>query len=143
MTNKISSQAESIALIVECDAVTLRAISGALDAMGVRYRRNTCGSRVLEQIQSMQPRASVILLALDMPHDDPLKIAARLRTDPHTAQTPLILLAHEDDFARLSPYQQQFFCCVLRKPISREQIAERLSLAFSQDRSLRSQAAAR
>ncbi len=56
------------ALVVDDDAHSLVAISSMLRDLGIRFKRNTTGAKVPEQMRSMNPPPDFVLLNLDLPH---------------------------------------------------------------------------
>ncbi|MDZ4766168.1 MAG: response regulator [Chloroflexota bacterium] len=106
-------------LVVESDAICLLAMSSALDALGVRCKRNTSGARVIEQVRAMNPRPQIILIDLDLPQGDPLAIAEALRMDSTTAFIPVIVVSSDADYARLSRHHQKLFAGHLSRPVAR------------------------
>lgn len=114
---------QQLALVVEGDAICLRALSAALDALNVRYKRNASGQYVIEQVRTMTPPPDLILLDLDLPQGDALEIAAALRADPAARLIPIILIADENAFDSLPRAQQKWFAGFISKPISRHVLA--------------------
>ncbi len=80
------------ALVVEDDAHNLLAISGLLRDLGVRFKRNTTGANVLEQLRAMQPTPDFIILDVDLPHGDAFTIKERLRADAKLRNIPVITI---------------------------------------------------
>jgi CheY-like chemotaxis protein len=114
---------QQLALVVEGDAICLRALSAALDALNVRYKRNASGQYVIEQVRAMTPPPDLILLDLDLPQGDALEIASALRADPAARLIPIILIADESAFDSLPRSQQKWFAGFISKPISRQVLA--------------------
>jgi CheY-like chemotaxis protein len=117
-----------VALVVEDDAHCLMVISKALKELGVRFKRNTTGANVLEQIHSMCPRPDCILLSLDLPEEDAYTIAQRIRTDPIMSEIPLIAVG---DLSNTSKLQASGFDGLVSKPISRSQLGHLLRSIIS------------
>lgn len=118
---------EQVALVVESDAVCLRALSAALDALNVRYKRNASGKHVIEQVRAMTPPPNLILLDLDLPQGNALEIASALRADPTASQIPIILIAEGSAFKALPRSQRKWFAGTISKPISRSVLAEQIA----------------
>lgn len=127
---------QQIALVVEGDAVCLRAISAALDALDVRYKRNASGRYVIEQVRAMTPPPDLILLDLDLPQGDALEIASALRADPAASQIPIILIADGSGFNAVPSAQQKWFAATMPKPISRPVLAALIAQVAPQTRTL-------
>lgn len=108
-------------LVVESDAICLLSISGAIDALGLRCKRNTSGARVLEQVRDMKPR--LILIDLELPQGDSLAIAAELRADTTTMYIPVVGISDEETLTFLTRYQKCLFAGWLTKPISRQALS--------------------
>lgn len=113
------SVGEYFAVVVESSAVCLRAICGALDALGVGYKRNTSGAGVMEQVLAYPQRPALILLDFDLPEGDAVLIAAALRAHPQTAEIPIVLIAEEIQAAALHRVTRALFNGTLVKPIDR------------------------
>lgn len=108
-------------LVVESDAICLLSISGTMETLGLRCKRNTSGARVLEQVREMRPR--LILIDLELPNGDPLEIAAALRADITTMYIPIVGISDEQTLAILTRYQKCLFAGWLTKPISRQALS--------------------
>ena len=74
------------ALVVENDAHTLVAISSILRDLGIRFKRNTTGENVVEQIRAMNPRPDFILLDTDLPHAEAFVINRHVQSDSDVAR---------------------------------------------------------
>ena len=110
------------ALVVEADAHSLIAISALLRGLGIRYKRNTTGSAVVEQALVMQPRPAFVLLDLDLPHGDAFQIMAALKSHPTLTSTPVIAIA-EDSAMSLAPRTRHAgFSGFLPKPLPRRNL---------------------
>jgi CheY-like chemotaxis protein len=118
---------EQVALVVESDAVCLRALSAALTALNVCYKRNASGKHVVEQVRAMTPAPTLILLALDLPQGNALEIASALRADPSASQIPIILIADASAFKALPRSQRKWFAGTISKPISRSALAAQIA----------------
>ncbi len=84
------------ALIVESDAHNLVAIMSILSPLGIAYKRNTTGARVLQQAHSMQPELDFILLDMDLPDDNPIRICWALKSDLALRDVPIIVMGTPD-----------------------------------------------
>jgi CheY-like chemotaxis protein len=127
---------QQLALVVEGDAICLRALSTALDTLNVRYKRNASGQYVIEQVRAMTPPPDLILLDLDLPQGDALEIAEALRADPAARLIPIILIADGNAFNSLPRAQQKWFAGTLSKPISRPALAALIAQIAPQPRTL-------
>jgi CheY-like chemotaxis protein len=118
---------EQVALVVESDAVCLRALSAALDALNVRYKRNASGRHVIEQVRAMTPPPNFILLDLDLPQGNALEIASALRADPTASQIPIILIADGSALKALPRSQRKWFAGTISKPVCRSALAAQIA----------------
>ena len=103
------------ALIVEGDAHSLLVICSILDGMEIRYKRNTSGLRVLQQVSSMNPRPDFILLDIDLPLADAFAICEALKYEEELRDIPVIALAAGDMLKRV---ECSAFTETLPKPLS-------------------------
>lgn len=123
------------ALVIEADAHYLIAITNLLRDLGIRCKRNTTGRDIGAQLATLPGPPAFILLSLDLPAADPLAIARMLRSNPLSAQVPLLgmgarglLLEYEDEAVALG------FAALLPKPLPRERfqrLIEQLSQNFA------------
>jgi len=83
---------DTTALIVEDDAHSLVTLSSLLKDLGIRYKRNTTGSRVLAQLRAMHPSPAFVLLDLTLPDADSLAICRAIRADSQWYHLPIVAL---------------------------------------------------
>ncbi|NDJ59684.1 MAG: response regulator [Chloroflexi bacterium] len=115
------------ALIVEADAHSLIAISNLLKELGIRYKRNTTGANVIEQIRRMQPRPHFILLDLDLPQGDARLISKLIERDHIIGGIPVIAIAQTTALDRPSHLQRSGFAGFIRKPLPRHQFGDMIA----------------
>lgn len=114
------------ALVVEDDAHSLVAISSILRDLGVRFKRNTTGANVTQQISEMKPPPDFILLDIDLPNGNALAIQQRILALPRLRSIPIIALADEDERGLQRELDQAGFAAFVLKPIPRREFAEML-----------------
>jgi CheY-like chemotaxis protein len=117
------------ALIVEDDAHCLIAVTSILKELGIQYKRNTTGARVVEQARHMNPKPHFILLDMDLPKGDPLAICQALREDRRLAQIPVIAMSYRADV--LIRIKAAGFAGGLLKPLPRKQVGPLLKRILS------------
>jgi CheY-like chemotaxis protein len=104
------------ALIVEDDALSLMSMTALLKSLGIGYKRNTTGAKVMAQAITMQP--SFVLLDTGLPDGNPLRIYQRLRHDARTSQLPVILMAEDITPEMLKCVAGHRLTAALKKPFS-------------------------
>lgn len=107
------------ALVVEDDAHSLVSIAAILREYGIRFKRNTTGSAVVQQAHTLHPH--FILLDLDLPDGDSYHILQALQSDPVLAHIPVIALGDSAQTDLLKRAQQAGFAGFLPKPLPRKQ----------------------
>jgi CheY-like chemotaxis protein len=122
------------ALVVEGDAHSLVAISNLLRDLGVRFKRNTTGANVLEQLRTMQPLPDFILLEIDLPHGDAFTIRDRIRHDSLLERIPIIAIGDESLSELLPQMQRSGFASFVPKPIPRKHFGDLLSRVLAGER---------
>ena len=121
--------------LVEDDARSLRAISALLDSMNIRYRRNTSGAQVVEQIRAMRPLPDFILLNTDLPEGDAFAIYQDIQADARISQIPVIALTDADILPDLLTQIQRYrFAGTLTKPVSQPALRQLLDTVSSMHR---------
>lgn len=81
-------------LLVDDDLSLVRALRSALEHHGYVVRAVNRGTRVLEAAAQFRP--SLIILDVMMPGMDGWEVLTRLRSNPSTANTPVIMLTAKD-----------------------------------------------
>ena len=114
------------ALVIEDDAHSLNAISNILREHGIRFKRNTTGASVLQQLRDMQPLPDFILLDLHLPQADPFDITASIRRDPTLREILIICLGEEESHPLVERAQQSGCDSFLTKPLPRRHFAHML-----------------
>ncbi len=114
------------ALVVENDAHTLVAISSILRDLSIRFKRNTTGENVVEQLRAMTPRPDFILLDIDLPRAQAFIINRHIQADPTLRAIPVIAVASVIDFALNKRLQYDGFATVVSKPLPRRQFGDLL-----------------
>lgn len=110
---------ETWALIVEDDAHSLVTLSSILRDLGIRFKRNTTGVDVLEQVRGMSPLPHFILLNIDLTQGNAFNIQKRIRTDPTASGIPVVALASANDNAMRKRVQRAGFAGLIVKPLPR------------------------
>jgi CheY-like chemotaxis protein len=114
------------ALVIEDDAHSLNAISNLLREQGIRFKRNTTGANVLQQLREMHPRPDFILLDLNLPQADSFDISSSIRHDPDLSDIPIICLGDAEAAQAVERAQQSGCHSFLTKPLPRRQFARML-----------------
>lgn len=122
------------ALVVEDDAHSLVAISSILRDLGVRFKRNTTGANVTQQISEMKPPPDFILLDIDLPNGNALAIQQHILALPRLRGIPIIALADEDERGLQRQLDQAGFAALVLKPIPRREFTEMLERLIANER---------
>jgi CheY-like chemotaxis protein len=122
------------ALVVEGDAHSLVAISNLLRDLGVRFKRNTTGANVLEQLRTMQPLPDFILLDIDLPHGDAFIIRDGIHRDARLKRIPIIAIGDESGSELLPQMKRSGFASFVHKPIPRKHFGDLLSRVLAGER---------
>ncbi|MDX1992068.1 MAG: response regulator [bacterium] len=112
------------ALVVEDDAHNLIAITSLLKELDIRYKRNTTGAKVAEQIDSMHPRPAFVLLDMDLPEGDAISIAQEIRRNPYTAHIPVVAISEQFTNRFRQRHRDLGFTAFLLKPLPRNDFKE-------------------
>jgi len=121
------------ALVIENDAHSLVAISSLLRDLGIRFKRNTTGANVVEQIRAMNPLPDFVLLDIDLPHDAAYTINHRVQADPVLRTIPIIALGSVIDFGVRKRLQHEGFATFIAKPLPRRQFGEQVQRILGGD----------
>jgi CheY-like chemotaxis protein len=108
-------------LVVEDDAHSLIAITDIFNALGIQYKRNTTGTQVLRQLQTMHPKPDFILISLDLTEGDPLAICQTIHHDPLLARIPMIVMGSAPSLSRQPQVKAMGCAGFLLKPLPRRQ----------------------
>ncbi len=119
------------ALVVEDDAHSLVAISSLLRDLGIRFKRNTTGANVPQQIDEMQPLPDFVLLNLDLASGEAFAIQRRIRSNPALRAIPVIALASDEDFDLRGRIEQAGFAALVFKPLPRREFGDLLTRILS------------
>ena len=122
------------ALVVEDDAHSLVAISSILRDLGIRFKRNTTGANVTQQIKEMNPQPNFVLLDIDLPNGDAFIIQRRFQTTATLSSIPVIALASEDDLDLRQQVDRAGFAAFVLKPIARRQFSDLLERLLADER---------
>ena len=114
------------ALVVEDDAHSLVAISSILRDLGIRFKRNTTGVNVIEQLRAMNPQPDFVLLDIDLPREEAFLVSRRIQADPTLRAIPVIALGSVIDFPTRQRLQRDGFATFIVKPLPRRQFGELL-----------------
>lgn len=111
----------SLALVVEDDALNLLAITSLLNKMRIRYKRNTTGAQVIQQARDLNP--DFILLDMDLPAGDPFMICAELQSDPTLRHIPIIATGDASVMRKLLPnIRASQFAGYIPKPLCQQEL---------------------
>lgn len=122
------------ALVVEDDAHSLVAISSLLRDLGVRFKRNTTGANVPQQIAEMQPLPDFVLMNLDLASGEAFNIQRRIRATPGLRAIPVIALASAEDFQLRQQVERAGFAALVFKPLPRNQFGDLLQRILAGER---------
>lgn len=122
------------ALVVEDDAHNLVAISSILRDLGIRFKRNTTGVNVAQQISEMKPLPDFVLLDVDLPNGDAFIIQQRIQTTPALRDIPVIALAAEEDVTLRQQVERSGFAALIMKPIPRREFTQLLERLLTNER---------
>jgi putative two-component system response regulator len=106
-------------LVVDGDAHNLMTLSALLKALDIRYKRNTTGTKVLEQAHAMLPRLDAILLDMSLPDADAYAICAELKSDPLLSKIPVIAMTHQRTVELLQAVRKSGFAGLVERPFPR------------------------
>ena len=108
-------------LVVEDDAHNLMAVTAIFKELGIRYKRNTTGAQVEQQLQMMRPLPNFILLSMDLAERDPIAICQSIRFDPVLSRIPVVAMGGAASLYR-QPQLKAYGCAgFLLKPLPRKQ----------------------
>lgn len=122
------------ALVVEDDAHSLVAISSLLRDLGIRFKRNTTGANVPQQIAEMQPQPDFVLMNLDLANGEAFTIQRRIRATASLRTIPVIALASAEDFQLRQQVERAGFAALVFKPLPRNQFGDLLQRILSDER---------
>lgn len=122
------------ALVVEDDAHSLVAISSLLRDLGIRFKRNTTGANVPQQIAEMQPQPDFVLMNLDLANGEAFTIQQRIRATASLRTIPVIALASAEDFQLRQQVERAGFAALVFKPLPRNQFGDLLQRILSDER---------
>ncbi|MCC7448018.1 MAG: response regulator [Anaerolineae bacterium] len=114
-------------LLAEDDAPTRDMMQRALEQAGHLVVAMEDGAQALEAAVSLLP--DVIILDVKLPNTDGLEILEKLRANPETAATPIMLCTARDDLEKLSAQNHVLY---LHKPITPEQLLASMQELLSQ-----------
>ncbi len=114
-------------LLAEDDAATRAMIQRALEQAGHIVVAMDDGAQALEAALSLLP--DVIILDIKLPSTDGLEILEKLRANPETAETPIMLCTARDDLEKVSTQHHVLY---LHKPITPEQLLASMQELLSQ-----------
>jgi CheY-like chemotaxis protein len=113
-------------LVVEDDAHSLMAVTAIFNELGIKYKRNTTGRRVAEQVHSMHPKPNFILLSMDLSERDPFAVCQEIQFDPLLSHIPVIATGSAACL-HLQPKIKAAGCAgFLLKPLPRKQFGQLL-----------------
>jgi len=122
------------ALVVEDDAHSLVAISSILRDLGIRFKRNTTGANVPQQMREMNPAPHFVLLDIDLTNGDAFIIQRRIQAIPAVRSIPVIALASESDVETRKQVEQAGFAALVLKPIPRREFTNLLERLLANER---------
>lgn len=114
------------ALVVEGDAHSLVAIASIMRELRIRFKRNTTGTNVIEQLRVMVPRPDFVLIDLDLPNGDAFAVAHAILSDPELHRVPLIAIGNYPASAVRTHVQRSGFIGYVPKPLPRRAFGDLL-----------------
>ncbi|MCG8456160.1 MAG: ATP-binding protein, partial [Holophagales bacterium] len=121
-TGYLPTQGEGRALLIDDDAAFVQPVAAALAARGIHVQTAASVEQGSILVRKLQP--DVILLDRLLPDGDGFDLAARLKQDPATRETPLVLCTvRPERRLGLSRGADAYWV----KPIPAEEVAERLA----------------
>jgi CheY-like chemotaxis protein len=114
-------------LLAEDDSATRDIMQRTLEQAGHLVVAMEDGTQALEAAVSLLP--DVIILDVKLPGADGLEILEKLRANPETAETPIMLCTARDD---LEKFSTQHHVLYLHKPVTPEQLLASMQELFSQ-----------
>ena len=116
-------------LVIDDDPDVLRLLENQLGRLGHRVVTSSSSERGLEIAQTGNP--DLIILDIMMPVLDGIEVLRRLRGDPITELTPVVIITAETQRARVTEAMRVGVDDYLLKPYTLEQLTEKLESAFS------------
>lgn len=113
-----------LAFVVEGDAHSLSAISALLRDLGISYKRNMTGAKVLEQLRAMQPSPDFILLNLELPYADGFTIGHMILRDRQLSRIPIIIIGTQTADEMIVQVQHLGFAGYLTKPLPKKMFGD-------------------
>ncbi len=111
----------SLALVVEDDALSLIAITSLLKRMRINFKRNTTGAQVIQQARDIHP--DFILLDMDLPAGDPFAICEAIHADPTLRDIPVIATGDANVMLKLMPrIRSSQFAGYMAKPVCQQDL---------------------
>ena len=114
------------ARVVEDDAHSLVALSSILRDLGIRFKRNTTGAKVAEQMRAMNPPPDFILLDVELALADSAAILRRIKADALARGVPVIAIGANQEFTVRQRLKHAGFAAYLPKPLPRRQFGDLL-----------------
>lgn len=116
-------------LLIEDDADTRAALRMRLQASG--YVVSTAGDAATAMTRALHERPHVILLDLGLPAGDGFVVLERLRKNPTTASTPVVVLSARDAAANASKALAAGAVAYLQKPPDNDELLSVLARAVA------------
>jgi CheY-like chemotaxis protein len=111
-------------MVVDDDPDTVSILARHLQSEGYVAIEATSGPECLRIIHAHQ--VDVILLDLMMPGMDGFEVCRALKSDPHTAAIPIIMITARDDMDARAEGMRLGVSDFLAKPVFRRQLANRI-----------------
>ena len=113
-------------LTVDDSTVMRRIISGSIEAMGYNPVQAKHGRDALEQLEKMGDEIALILLDWNMPEMNGLDTLKALKSDPKTAEIPVMMVTTERERENVVTAIQQGARHYLTKPFSQQDLVTRM-----------------
>lgn len=111
-------------LVVDDEAETVRMLSMAVQLLGFQPVVARSGETAISQANAESP--DVVLLDLMMPDLDGMEVTRRLRANPQTAQTPIVIVTASPEADVEERCRQAGATAFMRKPVNMGDLFELL-----------------
>jgi signal transduction histidine kinase/DNA-binding response OmpR family regulator/HPt (histidine-containing phosphotransfer) domain-containing protein len=112
-------------LVVEEDGITRKNLEYQLNAWGVQYRSAGTGREAIQLLQEAIEQGTPFHLAIvdrDIPGEDGVELARRIKRDPVTADVHLVMLSSVANLERTGQWMKAGIDTYLTKPVRQSEI---------------------
>lgn len=122
-------------LIVDDEPLTQDMLRLMLEPAGFRVTSAEHGMEALEKIQESKP--DIVLLDVMMPHMDGITVCKKLRSNPETADLPIIMLSGKTHLNAVEEGLSAGANRYLAKPMSRADLIKNLNEVLAESAAVR------